>query len=152
MACRLFGDNPLSEPMMVYCLLILNEHICLKFISFHSRNCIWKFRPQKWRPSCLSLNMSRPHWGWVATCVSEHHTYEYEYRIFIYSMCKPKYMVLTTMHLKLLHAKRWPFCHGHHWVNSLWPSKAIWRHRTGSTLTNVMACCQMAPSHYLKQC
>ena len=31
-------------------------------------------------------------------------------------------------------------------------SDAIWRHRTGSTLAQVMACCLMAPIHYLNQC
>ena len=38
------------------------------------------------------------------------------------------------------------------WVNSLWPSDAIWRHRSGSTLVQVMAWCLTAPSHYLNQC
>ena len=28
----------------------------------------------------------------------------------------------------------------------------IWRHRSGSTLAQVMACCPTAPSHYLNQC
>ena len=37
-------------------------------------------------------------------------------------------------------------------TNSLWPSDAIWRHRSGSTLALVMACCLTAPSHYLNQC
>ena len=37
-------------------------------------------------------------------------------------------------------------------VNSLGPSDAIWWHRSGSTLTQVMACCLTAPSHYLNQC
>ena len=36
-------------------------------------------------------------------------------------------------------------------VNSLWPSDAIWRHRSGSTLAQVMACCLTAPSQYLIQ-
>ena len=36
--------------------------------------------------------------------------------------------------------------------NSLWPSDAIWRQRSGSTLAQVMACCLTAPSHYLTQC
>ena len=35
------------------------------------------------------------------------------------------------------------------WVNSLGPSDTICRHKSGSTLAQVMACCQMAPSHYL---
>ena len=37
-------------------------------------------------------------------------------------------------------------------INSLCSSNAIWRYRSGSTLAQVMACCLMAPSHYLKQC
>ena len=37
-------------------------------------------------------------------------------------------------------------------VNSLRPSEAIWRHRSGPTLVQVMACCLTAPSHYLNQC
>ena len=38
------------------------------------------------------------------------------------------------------------------WVNSLWPSDAIRWQGTESTLAQVMACCLMAPSHYLNQC
>ena len=37
-------------------------------------------------------------------------------------------------------------------IDSLWRSDAIWGHRTGSTLAQVMAWCLMAPSHYLNQC
>ena len=37
-------------------------------------------------------------------------------------------------------------------LNTLWPCGAIWRHRTGWTLAQVMACCLAAPSHYLTQC
>ena len=37
-------------------------------------------------------------------------------------------------------------------VNSLCPGDAIWRHKSGPTLDQVMACCLMAPSHYLNQC
>ena len=37
-------------------------------------------------------------------------------------------------------------------LNSLWPSDAIWQHRSGSTLVHVMPCCLMAPSHYPNQC
>ena len=39
-----------------------------------------------------------------------------------------------------------------HFFNSLGPSDAIWRQRSGSTLAQVMACCLTAPSHYLNQC
>ena len=42
--------------------------------------------------------------------------------------------------------------HGAHF-NSLWPSDTtLWRHKSGSTLAQVMACCLTAPSHYLNQC
>ena len=37
-------------------------------------------------------------------------------------------------------------------INSFRPSDAIWRHRSGSTLAQVMASCLTAPSHYLSQC
>ena len=61
MACGLLGDNPLSEPLMVYCQSEHKEHIPmkfeLKFKSFQSRKCIWKCRLPKWRLSCLGLNM-----------------------------------------------------------------------------------------------
>ena len=38
------------------------------------------------------------------------------------------------------------FCSG---LNSLRPSDAIWRRRSGSTLAQVMACSLTTPSHYL---
>ena len=41
-----------------------------------------------------------------------------------------------------------PFCLG----PKVWPGDAIWWHGTRSTLAQVMACCLMAPSHYLNQC
>ena len=36
--------------------------------------------------------------------------------------------------------------------DAIWPSDAIWRFRSGSALAQVMACCLLAPSHYLNQC
>ena len=48
------------------------------------------------------------------------------------------------------------YCHmavlNKQWVNSLWPSDVIWPQGSRSTLAQVMACCLMAPSHYLNQC
>ena len=38
------------------------------------------------------------------------------------------------------------------WLNLLWPSDVIWWQGSRSTLTQVMACCLTAPSHYLNQC
>ena len=36
-------------------------------------------------------------------------------------------------------------------INTLWPSDAIWQHRSGSTVAQVKAWCLTAPSHYLNQ-
>ena len=37
-------------------------------------------------------------------------------------------------------------------VNTLGSGDAIWHHKSGSTLAQIMACCLTAPSHYLNQC
>ena len=36
-------------------------------------------------------------------------------------------------------------------INSFWPDDTVWWHRSRSILAQVMACWQMAPSHYLNQ-
>ena len=36
-------------------------------------------------------------------------------------------------------------------LNSLWPSDTTWRHKSGSTLAQVMAWCRQAPSQYLNK-
>ena len=50
MACRLDGAKPLSEPMLEYCYLDPLEQTSVKsqskFIYFHSRKCIGKYRQQ----------------------------------------------------------------------------------------------------------
>ena len=56
------------------------------------------------------------------------------------------------MHLTVSSAKWRPFSLGLNLLKKMWPSDAIWRHRSGSTLAQVMAGCLTAPSHYLKQC
>ena len=81
MVCRLFGNNPLSEPMMVYCQLDPTEHISitfyLKFKGFHSRKCIWKCL-QNWQPFCVGLNVviyfhgSTNNGAPFGTCVTEY--------------------------------------------------------------------------------
>ena len=38
------------------------------------------------------------------------------------------------------------------YINSLWPVDAIWRHRSRSTLAQVIAWCLTTPSPYLNQC
>ena len=44
----------------------------------------------------------------------------------------------------------WPLCPN---LNSLWPNNTIWWvTKSGSTLSQIMAFCLMAPIHYLDQC
>ena len=38
------------------------------------------------------------------------------------------------------------------WATILNPFNTIWQHWSGSTLTEITACCLKAPSHYLNQC
>ena len=56
MACHLFGNKPLPEPILAFCQLDSWEQISVKFKSefyhFHSRKCIWNCRLPKWRPFC----------------------------------------------------------------------------------------------------
>ena len=37
-------------------------------------------------------------------------------------------------------------------INSLWPIDTIWRHRSGSKLSQQVACCLAVPNHCLNQC
>ena len=46
----------------------------------------------------------------------------------------------------------WPISNNTTGFHSLWCSDTIWWHRSGSTWVQLMACCLMAPSHYLNQC
>ena len=58
--------------------------------------------------------------------------------------------VITAMHVKVTHWESVTSSREQS-LNSSWPSDAIWRQRSGSTLVQVMACRLTAPSHYLNQ-
>ena len=70
------------------------------------------------------------------------------------------YILLFNAKLQYLHC--WCIEDAAVWLHSLWPSDAIWQHRSGPilvqvmawclTLVQVMACCLTAPSHHLNQC
>ena len=66
----------------------------------------------------------------------------------------PTRCLYCTLWLEAMRIKPWTWTLWLYYqcINSLWPSDAIWRHRSGSTLAQVMACCLTAPSHYLNQC
>ena len=64
----------------------------------------------------------------------------------------------TKLCLKITHSSKiWATSPRDQWlkrslINTLWPSDAIWRQGSRSTLVHVMACCLTAPSHHLNQC
>ena len=57
----------------------------------------------------------------------------------------------TSPWLSLMYVKSYKDSYMMYGINSLWPSGAIWWHRSGSILAQVMACCLTAPSHHLNQ-
>ena len=60
--------------------------------------------------------------------------------------------MIPFLHIKILRLEASSWKWWTYLINSSWPSDAIWWHRSGSTLVQVMACCLTAPSHYLNQC
>ena len=82
-----------------------------------------------WRLNIRLSKQSRIHWEWP------HFSYCKFSRI-----CLKIFLIFGYQHVM-------KFCH----INSLWPSDAVWRQRSGSTFAQVMACCLTAPSHYLYQ-
>ena len=61
MACRLFGDNSLSEPMMVYSKMDPKEHLWMNYIwkseVFIKKKSFEDVVCKKWGPSCLDPNV-----------------------------------------------------------------------------------------------
>ena len=55
----------------------------------------------------------------------------------------------TEMYLDIMNRSKLEACYWPQNINWLWPSNAVWRHRSGSTLAHVMACWLTTPSHYL---
>ena len=57
MACCLFGDKPLSKPMLGYSQFDYQEQTSVEFESefyhFHLRKYIWRSRLSEWRPSLI---------------------------------------------------------------------------------------------------
>ena len=124
----------------------------------------------KWRPFCLCLNVL-PHWGLVMHInISKLHQITSCRLVIAEPLPKPMlpYCQLepyeqTSMNLNKgtniffegHHAFRnviwkWqPVCFGQYHI---WPGDAIWLHKTGSALAQVVTCCMTALSRNLNQC
>ena len=120
--------------------------------------------PAKWQPSCVCLNVLRwvrsdkntPGWNagvcdsdWLLGCTQSQGEETGKAGI----PCPELWSSLTAA----WHRWTWTFRKYNSFVisiliKSLRPSDAIWRHRSRTTLVQVMACCLTAPSHYLNQC
>ena len=111
MAWRLPGDKPLSEPMMVSLL----THVCVT-------------QPQ-WVNGVLALQKS--------------HAYLRYWKLSVWQLSRttttamPYCKAYVVYHSLLLAMLSFPVAHR---VTSLWPSDAFSRHRTWSSLVQVMAC------------
>ena len=180
MARCLFGAKPLSEPLITYCQSEPKEHISMKyyfkFKIFHSRKCTRKFR--LWNdvhfvsasPCFNSLTPGKFEWnvrylifqiisvidGWGISCeltlrwMSLDLTDDKSTLVQVMAWCRQ-----ATNHYLSQCWSRSLSPYGvtrPQQVNSLWPSDAIRRQRTESTLLQLMACCLTAQSHYLNQC
>ena len=104
----------------------------------------------------LNKRLSKQSWGWWFETLSRslwrhrNAPVHWQWGYYMQSYTKPSKWLFE---LKKTWRRTW--CHESvHIVllNSLWPSDVIWRQRSRSTLTRVMACCLTAPSHYLNQC
>ena len=111
-----------SDPLVCY-----KEHIC---------RADSRFVPSQWETVLLCNDVS--HW----LCAS------LESSLICMRVMAMKFDILNHISLRHDNNKALLFIV---FINSLWPSDAIWRHGSVSTLAQVMACCLMAPSHYLNQ-
>ena len=168
MACRRPGDKPLSKQIMVR----LPMHICVthsfqcpvhntlkSLLSLHFLGLLTLWPLEDWIV-ILKLLFSNSLYGMVASkglcceialrLMPLNLTNENLTWVQVLAWCPQE-----TSHYLNQWWTRSPTSYGInrlHWVNSLRPSDAIWRHRSGSTLVQVMACCLTALSHYLNQC
>ena len=130
----------------------------------------------KWRPFCLGLNVLnsfKTKTTMCIYCISD---------ILKLVKCawatKGAYTdhMITAACISWVSWQKGPICHAEAWLvgpfwqdtiniwyvitypyhnlclNSLWPNDTIWGHISASTSPQVVACCLMAPSHYLNQC
>ena len=78
-------------------------------------------------------------------CIGYDHPAYLKYMYLVRCPRKVANLYHSLTHLNGLHGPHCP----RKAVYSLWPSEAIWRQGSWPTLAQVMACCLMAPSHYL---
>ena len=126
MAWRRSGVKPLSELMMVSLLM----HICVT-------------RPQWVNPSICKIILQWLIKLWYLLCKRT--------RDNIVKSCTKPLISSSSYDCESLKV-RWSTLVDASNSNSLWPSNAVQRHRSRSTLAWIMACCLTAPNHYLKQC
>ena len=171
------GSVPEKHRRFNECLLITKPDINsdVWHIAWLSKYCILRFSMNSSRPSDKYMRQyTNP--ILVMTCRSAHSHYlnqcwhivnggkhmdklrwiYFRYSNFSWTKESPfENVVCKIMAAILFRLQRWnsiTVVYFDNLVNSLWPSDAIWRQGSGSTLAQVMVCCLAAPSHYLNQC
>ena len=122
-----------------------NEKCILRILSMK----YWPFCPGIWCVNWLSIGRC----GCDCKCLNFKHNLRINIlniQIGITLELMPESLVDGKPAVQVLAWCRWATSH---YFNSLRPSDTtIWRHRSRSTLAQVMTCCLTAPSHYLNQC
>ena len=150
---------------------VWNLFMTRRFIPWYIPSLVWNCRP--WR----RYNVTSSLIGWrIHKMIPDHVWLVGHWLLFQYKDCLFRYRdshyqkwywdhLLCIMEIPVM--VRWHLnCWNCHQISyslqalsyafqsfkSLWPSDATWWQRSWSTLAQVMACCLVAPSHYLNQC
>ena len=162
--------------VLIGLLATIFSEILIGIETFSSKKMLLKMSSAKWRPFCLGLNVLAhcgpvmPYW-WhrsgstlarvMACCLMAPSHYLNQCWVIISEALWHSSAGNFTGNTQVIYPwnefENYQFKitatpHRGQWVNSLWLSDTIWRHKSGSKLAQVMACCLMAPSHYLNQC
>ena len=143
-----------SEQSMFYSLLLQDVQGALQEImakyTWRNRSIPWLLMPWFFLSPCY-----QQHWYWLCRVSENGNTLHRRLNIWDILLICTQPIIKENHHYMYIkfYPSQVPVTD---WnglkFNSLWTSDAIWRHRSGSTLAQVMACCLTAPSHYLHQC
>ena len=140
MACRIWTNagklliGPLGTNFSEFLIVIHT-------FSFNKMHL--KMSSAKWRPFCLGLNVLT-HWQWETNM----HQQAYLIMVVAGSLVPDRHQAINNPHADYTGHCVSLLQNIHISITRLWPSDdTIWQHRSGSTLTHLIACWLMVPSH-----
>ena len=136
------------------------NEISTEILTFSFKKMRLKVSSAKWQPFCVGLNVFTAHsvpdkCKMNAACSSTHSGPNTKIGSNYIDDLAQGYSIYRASAMEIPQSSSKPLITGIQTfhttmqvtLKSLWPSDAIWRHKSGSTLDQVMACC-----HYLNQC